>query len=134
MVRKQNIGKCDTCKKEFHYYMVHNGFNNTSYAYCSECGMTAFFDLVKIPKSITVSFGQGAIPEAAEALLKKCQCGGKFTRNAKPRCPHCLNELSAETATSYLQANASKGWLWLKKWTGVDCIIIENRKTYEPWK
>jgi len=134
---QDKTGKCETCKKEFTYYIVHNGFNSSSYGYCTECGKTAFIDYYKIPEVIggfRTNLGPILMqPEQNEQFLNPCECGGRFIRGAKPRCPHCQSELSAEMAAEYIEANAAKGWKWQKNWMDIYCIVIENNKTDDPW-
>jgi hypothetical protein len=44
MARTHDIGDCEHCKKKFGYYLIHNGFNDSAYAYCDTCGSTALLD------------------------------------------------------------------------------------------
>jgi hypothetical protein len=66
-----------------------------------------------------------------ESYIQPCECGGRFKRGAAPRCPHCCQPLSAESATSYIESNApgtKKGWHWQRNWSGIYCIVIENNR------
>ena len=41
MVRDNSVGVCEHCHSEFAYYIVHNGFNDSAYAYCDACETSA---------------------------------------------------------------------------------------------
>ena len=66
-----------------------------------------------------------------EQYLQPCECGGRFKRGSAPRCPHCNEPLSPELATSYIESNApgtKKGWRWQRNWSGLYCIVIEDKR------
>lgn len=128
MTREQKTGHCEHCKETFGYYLIHNGFNESSYGYCDRCGMTALFDGWKVPKGIQMPRHQSITPEI-EPLLQPCKCGGAFRAGASPRCSHCKERLSAVQAANYIEAQAEgtkKGWRWQQSWTALYCIVIEN--------
>jgi hypothetical protein len=137
MSRKQELGKCDQCQKTFGYYLVHNGFNNSSYAYCNACGTTALLNLYLVPKiSIKLEPFQAITPEI-EPFLRDCSCGGKFCSGTSPRCPHCDRPLLATEVTAFIESQAEgtkKGWHWQRNWVGLYCIIIENKCVRDVWK
>jgi hypothetical protein len=136
MARKHDIGDCEHCKKQFGYYLIHNGFNNSSYAYCDSCGVTALFDGYKVPKNVEVVPYQNIMTEV-EPYLAPCQCGGAFRADACPRCPHCRQPLSAVRAADYIEPQAEgtkKGWRWQRGWKGLYCIIIEDRIVHDVWR
>jgi len=121
--------------------MIHNGFNDSVYAYCSACGLTAILSEWRMPKALDAMvlgpFRDGPIPEDVEGLLTNCPCGGTFSSRASPRCPNCQRELSATDAAIWIEANApgSKlGWRWQRSWGGLHCIIIEDRVVFDNWK
>jgi hypothetical protein len=132
---EQKIGICDQCSKNFHYYLVHNGFNESWYAYCDLCGTTAILDLYS-PRVSELWSGrppQGQIPLEIEPHLRACSCSGRFRVAATPRCPHCIQPLSPMTAVSWIEKEAQgakKGWRWQKSWDGLYCIVIERRVTH----
>jgi hypothetical protein len=129
-------GICEHCGESFGYRLIHNGFNESAYAYCDTCGMTALLDGWKIPQSITIQIHQGITPEVEQHLMP-CKCGGHFVHSAFPRCPKCLKPLSAEKATKWIEDNApgtKKGWRWQRNWTGPYCILIDDRVTQDNWK
>jgi hypothetical protein len=100
--------------------------------------MTAFFSVYKIPKiDVKLKPFQAITPEI-EPFLQNCSCGGKFRSGTSPRCPHCHCSLSATEATAYIEeahAPAAKnGWRWQQNWTGLYCIIIENKSANDVWK
>lgn len=135
------IGKCDKCMQEFRYYIVHNGFNESSYAYCDKCGKTAFFDTYKVPTQLKNIFVASArhrsISKNLEPHICACVCGGSFAHGASPRCPHCKETLSAEAARKYIEANAvgtKKGWKWQGSWTDIYSVVIEDARVNDNWK
>ena len=136
MARRHDIGVCEHCKKQFGYFLIHNGFNDSSYAYCDACGLTALFNLYTVPKGISLKPHQIITPEI-EPHLAPCQCGGAFRASAVPRCPHCQQPLSAVLATDYIERQAEgtkKGWRWQQSWTSLYSIIIEDRVVRDVWK
>ena len=135
MTRKNDTGVCEHCKKQFRYYLIHNGFNDSSYAYCEECGLTVIFSLWTVPKGVSLKPRQ-CIAQEIEPHIAQCRCGGAFRASAVPRCPHCRQPLSAVFASEYIerQAEGAKGgWRWQQTWTGLYCIIIEDRVARDIW-
>ena len=135
MSRQKDKGTCEHCHRDFGYFLVHNGFNDSTYAYCEKCGQTALLDGWKMPKGLTVKIHQ-SITSEAESFLKLCPCGGTFRSNANPRCPHCLQPLSADAVAEFIERNAPgtvKGWRWQRNWTGLYCILIEDRVVKDNW-
>jgi hypothetical protein len=129
------VGDCEHCKRKFRYRLIHNGFNESAYAYCDICGMTALLDRWRVPTGVEVAM-DGPIPRGIEPRLAACSCGGAFRASASPRCPYCRQPLSASQASEYLERQASgdkKGWRWQRTWTGLYCIIIENRVVHDVW-
>jgi hypothetical protein len=136
MSREDGKGNCSNCDKDFSYYLIHNGFNDSSYAYCDLCGETCLLNLWTLPAEVEIK-DYGVIPEEAEAKLKACKCGGTFRKGAAPRCPHCSSNLSATEAAQYLEANApgtKSGWRWQRTWEGLYCIVIEERLSNDCWR
>lgn len=136
MTDKPDIGTCEHCAGTFPYALLHNGFNDSSYAYCDSCGMTAVLDRWKIPDGIQIKSHTVITPED-ESLLLPCDCGGTFKSSASPRCPHCHKPLSAQLAQQWLEANArgrAKGWRWQCSWTGLYAIVIENKFRRDNWR
>ena len=132
MAREQSIGTCEHCQQPFGYWLAHCGFGVCVYAYCDSCGRTAILSLwdKRMPKLPNCP-GQQEMCSAMEPYVQPCECGGTFRRRSAPRCPHCAKPLSPEFATSYLEANApgtKKGWRWQRNWSGVYCIVIEDRR------
>jgi DNA-directed RNA polymerase subunit RPC12/RpoP len=135
MTREQSIGRCEHCAKEFGYYLVHNGFNDSAYGYCDRCGYTVILSGWRMTP---VSFKlHTRITEEIEPYLKPCPCGGAFRTSSDPRCPDCSRVMSASKATGYIEANAAgaaKGWRWDQRWNGIYGIVIENRILKDWWK
>jgi hypothetical protein len=89
-----------------------------------------------IPKAANLKIHQ-VIAETVEPFLKPCEGGGKFKKDASPRCPNCRSTLSAIKATGYIEENAlgtQKGWRWQQNWEGIYCLIIEDRVVSNNWK
>lgn len=134
--RTHQNGHCEHCKSEFGYYLIHNGFNESSYAYCDHCGSAAILDGWKTPKTIHMVLHQ-IIRRDIEPHLTACQCGGSFRGDAAPRCPHCQKALSAELAADFIEPQAEgfkKGWRWQRTWTGLYCIVINDKVVHDVWK
>jgi hypothetical protein len=134
-MREQSIGTCGQCGSKFHYYLVHSGFNNSSYAYCDKCGCTALLDCYdkRFPpelKAMPLTVLLNEIPKEAEQYLEPCDCGGRFRKGAAPCCPACGESLSAASAAKWIEANApgrEQGWRWQRSWSDVYAIVIANR-------
>lgn len=130
-------GVCEHCHRTFDYSLIHNGFNDSAYAYCDSCGCTAVISgWSPIPEGARIRIHQRIDPDV-EQYLDQCACGGKFTANASPRCPSCREMLSPVNATAWIEANApgtAKGWRWQGSWSGIYCIIVEDCIARDPWK
>jgi len=130
--REESIGTCEHCQQQFRYWLAHCGFGDCVYSYCDSCGKTAILSMwdKRMPKLPNCP-GQQEMCSAMEPYLQACDCGGSFKRGCAPRCPHCVKPLSAELATSYIEANApgtKKGWRWQRDWSGVYCIVIDGKR------
>ena len=137
MAREKSKGECDKCHREFGYHLIHNGFNASSYAYCSACGMTAILDTNNRDRTSEGIPPHRAITSEGEQLLAPCTCGGEFRAGASPRCPHCHQELSATAATKWIEEPApgtERGWTWQADWQGLYAIVIEGRLVRNPWR
>lgn len=133
-----DIGNCDSCKRQFTYRLIHNGFNDSAFAYCDSCGCQA--SLSGWHRSIPAQAhfrAHGPVTPETESLLQPCVCGGAFRASASPRCPHCNAELSAEAARLYIEPNApgsAKGWRWQGSWQGPYSMVVEGRAATDVWK
>jgi ribosomal protein S27AE len=131
-LREEHPGKCDSCGQAFRWYLIHNGFNSSCHAYCSRCGATAILSLHS-PRLANLNAFPGGITPTLESLLRPCKCEGSFLATAIPRCPSCLNELSAIEASKYIEPpmpGTPQGWRWQGLWTGdraLYAIIINDR-------
>lgn len=128
---------CDACHAQFSYYLIHNGFNDSAYAYCDTCGQTALLSgwAGNIPKDVDLRIHQPIAPELEEHLAA-CSCGGRFRAHASPRCPHCRHPLAAASLTHQIEENApgtKGGWRWQQDWSGLYAIVIEDRMTRDNW-
>jgi hypothetical protein len=145
MSRKDGDGTCEACHRSFAYYLIHNGFNDSSYAYCASCGLTALLDVHSAPQHAAFGNDRRITPDVA-TLLAPCRCGGRFDAVSAPRCPHCAHELSARAAASWIEANAAANaprrrrwwsrwlWRWQQDWGGLYAIVIEDRLVQNPWR
>jgi hypothetical protein len=138
MAREQSIGVCEHCRKNFGYYVVHNGFNDSAYAYCDTCEQTTILSRWHnpIPPDVKLRVHR-RISSDIEPFLKACPCGGTFRADAGPKCPYCHQALSPLLAREYLEANApgtKSGWRWQNNWSDVYSIIIENQCVDDWWK
>ncbi|MFA5094423.1 MAG: hypothetical protein WC512_04195 [Candidatus Omnitrophota bacterium] len=132
---------CESCGKSISYRLVHNGFNESSYAYCDKCGKTAIFDTSMVPNSLKELFYKNSrhnvISKELEIYIMPCDCGGRYRYGASPRCPHCKKELSAVYARKNIEDNspgAKNGWTWQGNWIGIYAIIIEDKSIINCWK
>jgi len=132
MPRELSAGTCEHCHSQFGYWLFHCGFGECVYGYCDSCATTAILSLwdKRMPK-LTDCPGQQEMCSALEPYVQPCECGGRFKRGASPRCPHCHQPLSADSATSYIESNApgtKKGWRWQRNWSGLYGIVIDNKQ------
>jgi hypothetical protein len=136
--RRQDIGTCDNCNATFGYYLIHNGFSDTAYAYsdstCYTCLLGGWTG--KVPRDVPLQI-QKKITADIEDHLLPAPDGGRFRALAVPRCPHCNHPLDPIKATEYIEKNAEGtkvGWRWDRHWNGVYCIVIENKLVRDNWK
>lgn len=140
MPREQHAGECDACGQMFRWYTIHNGFNNSFYAYCSGCGTTAILDFYGTPLTQHPAVAKliaGEIPKQVEDLLKPCTCGSRFLPGARPRCPNCAHELLPRAgANDYASAGSqrkARGWPLTWNPAQIYCVIINDRVVYNPF-
>jgi hypothetical protein len=137
MSREDGKGNCELCGANFSYYLIHSGFNDSTYVYCDTCGRTAVLSLLtmerrlgRLPELVV------PIPNELERHLASCGCGGRFLASGVPRCPVCRESLSPESAATWLEKNAPgarKGWLWQRSWSGPYAIVIDENEETDPW-
>lgn len=132
------LGWCDKCRIEFNFSAIHNGFNETTYAYCDTCGKTCFLEeyFKEIPEKCKWFFDTAQryekISERLEPYLEKCSCGGNFRRNAVPRCPQCRQKLDPLEVNKHVKSDEK--YKWQNDWTGIYAMIIKDNKVYNNWK
>jgi hypothetical protein len=130
-------GTCTECGAQFPCRLIHNGFNETAYAYCERCGATGFIDAWRSDIPPTANFkAHGPISAETEVLIAPCSCGGRFRANAEPRCVSCHAPLSAQAATSWLEAQApgtKDGWRWQRSWSGLYALVVAGRSVQLVW-
>jgi hypothetical protein len=134
---RRPTGTCQHCKAPFSYRLLHNGMNESSYAYCADCGMTGLLETRDQDRTADGIPPHQAITAGGERFLAACACGGRFVPGASPRCPRCRETLSAVEAASWIEAQSpgtAKGWRWQRNWDGLYAIIIEDRMVTNPWR
>ena len=133
----ETVGQCSKCAGAFEYSLIHNGFNDSAYAYCERCGATAMLSgwSSDIPPEAGLRLHE-RIAAGVEPFLSPCPCGGRFRASADPRCPACAEPLDAIAASAYIEANApgvATGWRWQRSWSGLYSIIVNGREVPDPW-
>jgi hypothetical protein len=73
-------GLCEHCGASFEIELIHNGFNDSSYAYCGDCGMTAILSAYskRWPAGVQWTYAEIAPEMERHSLL--CECGGNLPR------------------------------------------------------
>jgi hypothetical protein len=129
-------GCCDHCNGTFRYRLIHNGFSDSAYGYCSSCSSTVLLSgWNPVAQRVGLAIHQRITPQI-EALLKRCPCGDRFRASADPKCPHCTHTLSASEATAYIERDApgaKKGWRWQQSWSGIYSIVLNDHFLEDWW-
>lgn len=126
---------CPACAGPFQFGLVHNGFNQSSYAYCGRCGAIALCSHWTWPAGILEGEHGPLVPEQI-AHLKPCACGGAFHTHAMPRCPSCGIALDPVEAAVWIEAEAegtAKGWRWQRSWQGLYSLTVGQNLVKDPW-
>ena len=134
--RIDGYGTCERRAAEFPYHIIHNGFNDSAYAYCDRDGTTALLDVYALAPAGVRLEPFKRITRDIEPFLRACTCGGRFTASASPRCPKCRYELSATDAAASIEGNAKGtdvGWQWQCNWDALYCIVISGNIAANPW-
>jgi hypothetical protein len=122
-------GSCEPCAASFGIEIFHNGFGDSSYAYCDGCGMTAILSGWSNRWPNGVKCTQAEISSDMEQYLMPCAGGSKLSKgNTTPRCPNCKQPLSAEAAARCIEPQShgtKKGWRWQRGWDGLYCAAIK---------
>lgn len=89
---------CGTLLSNEYPQSIHAGFSNLGFMYCNKCPNlllwesydNVYIELIghKHPWTLTEEEKRKVEDNAI-----KCECGGKFQFDAKPRCPECNNEI-----------------------------------------
>src|SRR5215469_13380532 len=134
MTRKDGDEVCEHCQSRFEYWLCHCGMVESMYAYCDSCGKTAVLsEWDKRMPRLRDCPGQQEICAAMESYLLLCDVE---VVSKKERLLD-LHILSAELATSYIEANApgsEKGWRWQRSWIGMYCIVIEDKRVMDNFR
>jgi hypothetical protein len=128
-------GNCPSCLSKFQVRLIHSGFNDSNYTYCTVCGTTALCSHLSWPDSIPLE-DFGPLSAASVSCLRPCICGGQFHTHAMPRCPRCRQALDPETVTAWIEAGspgAEKGWRWQRSWQGLYAIVVAESVVSDPW-
>ncbi len=118
-------GECTDCGESFAYRIYHNGFGDSSYAYCEECGALGSVSHWAVGDDLVLE--RGPLGEDMIHLLPSCRCGGRFTADALPRCPSCVSPLDPDKAARWIEENApgvANGWRWQRSWNGLYSIDV----------
>jgi hypothetical protein len=136
---RRNLGEmsCPQCAVTFEYMLVHSGLNECAYAYCEACGRVALLHPQdRTPAGVRLRLNR-RITKEIEPHIAPCECGGRFRASAGPRCPSCGARLSAETLAGPIEEDAPAardGWVWQRNWSGLYCLVINNRWIEDNWK
>ncbi len=136
MSREHYTGTCDKCGEAFQYYLIHNGFNESAFAYSDSDSYVALLDGWKVPIGISLR-PHDQIEQTIENYLSPSPLGGLFRSGASPRCPSCNQPMDPEKAADYIERDApgtAKGWRWQRSWNGVYCIVINDMVVHDNWK
>lgn len=137
MTRRVQSIKCSTCSELFSVEVLHAGFDDSEFLYCDHCHRVAVLNIYSGRSTALRDLAQAGLwtwrdsPGARsqiEALLAPCECGGHFTFDAVPRCPHCRDPLILDSVLSQLDA---RGW-WKQGWRGVYCLITAGGRVDDP--
>jgi hypothetical protein len=137
--RVKSFAECNNCQAKYRYDLFHSGFGDMSYAYCDSCGRAALLSYwdKQFPKISLAGRAHQVITQELEEYLAPCECGGAFKANATPRCPSCMQPLSAQAVTEVIESNApgtKQGWRWQQNWTGLYVFVVEDKKELHPWR
>jgi hypothetical protein len=91
--------KCPYCEKDIRYWRSSGMSQSFPHFYCNRCTNVLFreSDHEKIwANEISKSLSSENILREIVDSLPSCSCGGQFTADASPRCPHCKTEISGE--------------------------------------
>ena len=99
---------CSHCKQSFPYMRIDNQISDSWYLYCAECGGVGLLTSRELlPSDIYQTSGYELAAEA-ESFVPACECGGKFTHGALPRCPSCRTEIPRDAMIEMLDYFYSK--------------------------
>jgi len=79
-------GQCEHCACGFRYDLIHNGFNDSAYAYCDKCSFTVLLNWNTTAEQVGLALHR-RIESSIEPYLKPCPCGGAFRASADPNAP-----------------------------------------------
>jgi len=133
--RVDGRGNCHQCGAEFPYMLIHNGFNESAYAYCGGCGRLGLLSLWTF-REACLAPEHGPIEESCIPDLAACVCGGRFSARAAPRCPGCGNELDPELVAGTIEAQAPgarNGWRWSRTWSGIEALAVSHPPVDLAW-
>lgn len=129
-------GCCDQCTGTFPYRLIHNGFNDSSYAYCGRCSFTVLLSGWSRPAQRARLGIHQRITPGVEMLLRPCPCGAAFLAPEDPKCPECARPLSSAKAAMYIERDApgtARGWRWQRSWSGIYSIVLNGKLVQEWW-
>jgi len=95
------IHECKFCQHKINTAypnVIHTGLNNTGFMYCNNCPNVLVWSTFDVNYEMLVGKKHPwALNEIEKRKIESnvisCECNGRFTFNAKPRCPNCNNEI-----------------------------------------
>ncbi len=152
----ENILRCYHCNSSFNFSHSHSGFSDEHFFYCDRCGITAVVEWYTkeyqqfYKEHIEPSYDPSSVGDLAKfeehtrktravlsQHLQPCPCGGRYSVDAIPRCPHCRKAMEwdkvfdqiaeAFRARGYHPENLEGGW------HGVTCFVFDGRVIVDPW-
>jgi len=130
-------GKCEYCGAVFIYDIFHNALGESIFAYCGRCGKLAVLDRWRLFEELNGKI-TNPTPADIDTRLMACECGGRFTQNAGPRCPKCKTVVSAEKRVAeWLKQNvpgASAPPAKQTNWSELYGIAVNKNFVRDNWR
>lgn len=125
---------CAKCKRSVvvdDAKVIHSGFASQGYLYCDSCPAVLVFNAYdKKYVSLIGEKNPWILLQNEQKIVEKhliaCQCGGRFTFDAKPRCLHCNAEIPEITPLKGTEKRPIN-YVILKNVIDGDKTVIWNR-------
>lgn len=132
-----DIGSCENCNQRFSYALIHNGFNDSAYAYCDTCGCVASSLLGREPPTASRFASTARLPRTSSGTLIDVAAGVSFElkhrRDARIADTHS-RLMSPPDILRRMRQGPRKDGAGNVNWQGLYCIIVEGRSIKAPWK